>query len=276
MAEAWERRDIEDAPELLVLLALADFANDDGWCWPSMVALGQKARMSDRQARTYVRRLEARGLVQCPSTKGGKGRSNKYRVCLGVDTRKPASEFGQPEEAQSKAETRNSASDYEADSRKPASEFKGGNPEVGFRDERRKGGSTASQRRKPTSEEPSEPSRKKSASALSGVRATTPDDFSADVSRQVAAEFINHRRNVKAPLNPAAMRLLNSELERIRDAGISPDRALELAMFKGWRGLKLDWVRRELPRDGPQPIPENIRKLQQEHRARQAERKARQ
>ena len=152
MAQVWEHSEISEPSELLVLLALADWANDDGECWPAMKTLGAKARISDRMARTYVRRLEHKGLLVCPSTKGGKGHSNRY--ILRLDTRKPTSEI----EASAKAETRKPTSENEAgtkaERRKPASgnecASKGGKAEV----ESRKGGSGVSQRRKPTSEEP--------------------------------------------------------------------------------------------------------------------------
>ena len=90
MSEVWEHADSEGG-ELLVLLALADFADDSGWCFPSVPVVAAKARLSPRQARTHIRRLEAKGLVFCPSTKGGAGHSNRYRIT--PKSRKPASEF---------------------------------------------------------------------------------------------------------------------------------------------------------------------------------------
>src|SRR4029077_18634791 len=34
--------------ELLILLAFADWAHDDGYCWPTISALATKARLSER------------------------------------------------------------------------------------------------------------------------------------------------------------------------------------------------------------------------------------
>ena len=64
----------QDQSELLVLLALADHADDAGRCFPSMVGIGQKARMTDRGARNVVRRLEVAGWL---FTKVGGGRGGK-------------------------------------------------------------------------------------------------------------------------------------------------------------------------------------------------------
>ena len=47
MTWAWGLMDL-DQSQTLVLLALADAANDDGVCWPSQAELGRKARLKDR------------------------------------------------------------------------------------------------------------------------------------------------------------------------------------------------------------------------------------
>lgn len=42
---------------LLTFLALADSANDAGFCWPSIQALAQKTRQSERNVRYLLRKL---------------------------------------------------------------------------------------------------------------------------------------------------------------------------------------------------------------------------
>ncbi len=78
MAQIWDFGP-EDRSELLVLLALADFANDEGECWPSMVGVAQKSRMTERGAQKIVRRLEEDGWLQI-DTGGGRGGKNRYRI----------------------------------------------------------------------------------------------------------------------------------------------------------------------------------------------------
>ena len=41
---------------LLVLLAIADHANDDGICWPSVARLARMARVSERQCQRLILR----------------------------------------------------------------------------------------------------------------------------------------------------------------------------------------------------------------------------
>ncbi len=47
--------------EKLVLLALADCANDEGLCWPSMSTLAKKCSKSDRTVQASIKRLVAAG-----------------------------------------------------------------------------------------------------------------------------------------------------------------------------------------------------------------------
>src|SRR4051794_958033 len=49
--------------EKVVLLALADWARDDGLCWPGQEAIARKARVSDRTVRDILSRLEGRGMI---------------------------------------------------------------------------------------------------------------------------------------------------------------------------------------------------------------------
>lgn len=47
-----------------VLMSLADQANDQGYCWPSMASLALRTCLSQRAVRIAVRKLEELGLVQ--------------------------------------------------------------------------------------------------------------------------------------------------------------------------------------------------------------------
>lgn len=68
--------------ELLVLLALADHADETGNCYPSIAGLAEKVRLSPRRVQANIRRLENLGLVFCASKKGGAGQTNRYQICL--------------------------------------------------------------------------------------------------------------------------------------------------------------------------------------------------
>lgn len=78
MAHVWDHGP-EDRNELLVLLALADFCNDAGECWPSMQTIARKARMTERGVQKIIRRMQEVGLVTV-DVGGGRAACNKYRI----------------------------------------------------------------------------------------------------------------------------------------------------------------------------------------------------
>lgn len=57
MARVWKNQNLQDATALNVMLALADWANDEGVCWPRMATLAGKARLSERAVKRVVDRL---------------------------------------------------------------------------------------------------------------------------------------------------------------------------------------------------------------------------
>lgn len=60
MTAVWERSTAR-GKHLLVLLALADWADDSGWCYPSYASVAKKSRMSRTLAVKLVDELEAAG-----------------------------------------------------------------------------------------------------------------------------------------------------------------------------------------------------------------------
>jgi hypothetical protein len=62
MSLVWDRAPYEGGT-LLVLLALADWADDEGVTWPSMATLAGKARMTIRNARYIMRHLEEHQMI---------------------------------------------------------------------------------------------------------------------------------------------------------------------------------------------------------------------
>lgn len=68
---------------LLVLLAMADWCDDAGLCYPSIKKLAQKSRMTDRGVQKVIRRLETSGEVvidEKGGIVGGRKLANVYRL----------------------------------------------------------------------------------------------------------------------------------------------------------------------------------------------------
>ena len=105
MTWAWGLMEL-DQSQTLVLLALADAANDEGVCWPSQAEIGRKARLKDRAVRNQIRSLEAAGLLSVSRRATPQGRkTNVYRLNIGRDfslqSKQPARNAGWVEGSES-------------------------------------------------------------------------------------------------------------------------------------------------------------------------------
>ena len=69
----------EAQSDRFVMLALADFSNDQGECWPSIEGIRKKTCMSERGVQAVLRRLRDAGWVEIfPG--GGRKNCNLYRL----------------------------------------------------------------------------------------------------------------------------------------------------------------------------------------------------
>lgn len=80
MAQVW-RGSQHAGTELLMLLALADHSDDDGYSYPSVSKLAKKCRMQPRNANYILKALQKGGELQVQPNKGPNG-TNRYRIVL--------------------------------------------------------------------------------------------------------------------------------------------------------------------------------------------------
>ncbi len=66
---------------LLVLLALADYANEDGIAWPAVSTLARKARMSSRNVQRWLSTLQRDGELKVLRNQGRRG-VNIYQISV--------------------------------------------------------------------------------------------------------------------------------------------------------------------------------------------------
>ncbi len=79
MSAIWEYAPYEGGT-LLVLLALADYCNDEsGECWPNVASIAAKARLGVRQVNNILAQLKQEGVI-ISRRGGGRGVSSRYRV----------------------------------------------------------------------------------------------------------------------------------------------------------------------------------------------------
>ncbi len=213
----WDLPDIEGT-ELLVMLAMADFADDAGRCWPSMDAVAKRARRSGRAVRTIIRNLEARGLLECSDKAGGRGRSNRYLIVQKAEAQ--TSEYEAPVKAE-KAEKAEAQ----------ASEFIDA-----------KGGSFELKAEVQTSEEPLLRTRKKERATDVAPKKSPASVLSPLLGNELAAEVVEHRQRLRKPMTVKAAELLLREFEKCTE----PIAGAEMMIARGWQGFNAQWMENDV------------------------------
>jgi helix-turn-helix protein len=84
MNHVWDT-DCANCTRKLVMLALADNANDEGVCWPSITTIALKCSMSDRAVTKHVRELETDGLLSVERIAGS---ASKYYLTFATPERR--------------------------------------------------------------------------------------------------------------------------------------------------------------------------------------------
>ena len=83
MSQIWDKSPYSGS-QLLVLLALADWATDDGVCYPAISSVAAKCRLSEKQARRLVHGLIDDGILDVIGNEfgGNPGSSRRYKISL--------------------------------------------------------------------------------------------------------------------------------------------------------------------------------------------------
>lgn len=199
------------AAQKSVLISLADNANDDGVCWPSIARICERTCLKERAVRNAIRWLESVGLLVA---KERAGRSTYYVVtpasyAPGIKC-PPAPDAGDP--GTTCPSPRHQMPDTPApDAPRTVIEPKG------------------------------EPSRNRKRASDAFTIEQMLELAPADLSEQTARDYFQFRKK-KGPLNLTIWNNVLAELEGCRAAGISPDKALAEAMTAAWQGFKTSWI----------------------------------
>jgi len=101
MSGKWISRVWEESPyegrRLLLHLALADYANDEGTCFPSQRTLALKARTTEQWVSTSIRQLVKDGFLEVMERGNGRGNRSTYRLLKGQ------SQIGENEKGQTES-----------------------------------------------------------------------------------------------------------------------------------------------------------------------------
>lgn len=78
MSWVWDHSPYE-GKALLIHLAMADFANDEGLLWPSQTTLAHKSRSTERHVRDVVKFMQEDGLLELVTPSNGRD-SHRYKL----------------------------------------------------------------------------------------------------------------------------------------------------------------------------------------------------
>lgn len=78
MSLVWEDESLS-ATDKIVMLSLADHADDEGYCYPSISRLTRRTGLAERTVQNAVKRLKSDGKLHV-NLNAGRGHSNLYRV----------------------------------------------------------------------------------------------------------------------------------------------------------------------------------------------------
>lgn len=101
-ATAWAQKQRTGSPSAkVVLLVLANYANEDGICWPSQKTLAAATEQSEDSVQRRLRELEKLGLVKKQKRRRphGKWPFTHYELQIGADESSHAANCGSPSES---------------------------------------------------------------------------------------------------------------------------------------------------------------------------------
>lgn len=200
----------------LILIKLADNANDKGECWPSHQYIADQCEVSRRTVIHHLNELEKSGLIRIENRfKNNSKQSNVYHLNLDA---KQCEEYSQPCAGSSQG-----SEIYSQGSEESA-----------------QGGSEESAHRTSNSFEPVIESIKETKSASKSPVKFNPKDYLIDlgVSEDCAEEFLNHRKAKKAT---STKRVIDKLMSESIIAGVSLEQFLDFMVFKGWTSLSAEW-----------------------------------
>ena len=191
---------VGSATRKLVLVKLADNANDEGGCWPSIAHIASECEMSERSVHTHLRALIKLGFIVKESRYvDNRQCSNFYRINI-----------DEPEEGGVK----NLQGEGEK-SAPPGVKNLQTEPPIGTCHKNQ-----GNQAGKP----PSIPDQ---------IWSVKPDFIPDDLW----ADFVNHRKAIKKPMTECAARRLASKLGKMQAAGVDAAEALSESIVNGWQGV---------------------------------------
>jgi DNA-binding transcriptional regulator YhcF (GntR family) len=206
-----------DATEKLVLLLLADLANAQAQCWPSVAGMAADACIGERTAQRALAALTKAGLITRDG-KGGRGLTHTYTLAM-TSVERVSDEpervtretpYQEPERVTSEAK------------RVPSTTKRVTNP---------------AERVSPVSPEPIEPIEPIEPKVTRAKAEPARVDLPAWLPADAWADWVEHRRQMRKPMSQKAAEFSIRDLGKLRAEGDDPRAVIEQAIAASWQGL---------------------------------------
>jgi len=210
-----------------VLMSLADNANDQGVCWPSIDTIAMRTCFSERAVQNAIKWLEQNGLLRAERVNG---RSTNYVLTPGNYTDTPAGDAPRSKCTPHEMHPAANAPTPAADAPQPPQQMHQPPQEV-------------------------HPNRKEPPCEPSGNRKGSPKGDDADpaaltakhlvadgVDKKVARDWLTLRKAKRLPLTPTAWDTVKAEAAKV---GMTAAEAVKYSVDSNWAGFKASWVERE-------------------------------
>ncbi|WP_038258089.1 helix-turn-helix domain-containing protein [Xenorhabdus bovienii] len=202
----------------LVFIKLADNANDQGECWPSVPHIAEECEMSERSVQNHIKQLVKQGFVSVATrkTNSGLNQSNIYYLNL------------------------NKPTDGEGENAAPY----GASPAPSGANTAGVSGANAAPRTSHSSEPVKEPKTLLTPQGEKPSRKSKFDPLTAkpeNVSAEVWADWVKFRQEIKKPLTETSCRQQAKMLATCSNA----DQVIMTSIVNSWQGLFPEKIQQE-------------------------------
>ena len=195
----------------LVLIKLADNANDKGECFPSVSYIAEQCEISERSVQNHIKQLEVDGLLKIESRKSENGLNKSNIYYLNFSGANPA-----PYGANGSSSGANAAPSGES----PAPSY-GANPA-------------------PITSHIIEPVKEPVNNlVINGFDFSGLDGM---LEKNLIDDFIKFRKSIKKPLTQGAVNYLIRELNKAVRAGYNPNELIEMTLSRGWQTFEYRYL----------------------------------
>ena len=229
-ATRWAWKQEVKPSQKLILLSLADRANEESYCFPSVARLEKDTRLNRKTIMDSIKKLESEGLLLIEKQTG---KGNKYRL-IGVEDRHQTAEKPVPKTAPVPKVV-------------PVPET--GQPPVPKTGQGSTKNGTGTSPKNGTLIYQSNLSTNQSIES-SVYKSIDLLNLPNEISAEVAKGFIDHRIKIKKTLTQRAFDLAIKEAMKAGEVGLTPNQIIDRTVMNGWQGVNLSYFQKSESQTG--------------------------